>query len=129
MAENLSASDAICAVFIIDTVVWNQIRYLFLDLDKVNTKSLTSLRRLQEQEHAQLIPDDHADIDDTAFDVTYSKSEISKLLSILKDKLQVRKNNPSYTLPTARCVRHNQHLLAVYCESKIADELLVSLNC
>ena len=91
MAENLSASDAIRAVFIIVTVVWNQIWYLPSELDKVYTKSLTSLRRLQEQEHAQLIPDDPADIDDTAFDVTYSNSEISKLLSILKDKLQVRK--------------------------------------
>ena len=34
--------------------------------------------------------------------------------------------SPSYTLPTTSCVRSNQHLLAVYCESKVAEELLSS---
>ena len=45
MSENLSASEAIKAVHIIDTVVWGQIRILPLRLDKVYMNSRKKLKK------------------------------------------------------------------------------------
>ena len=48
--KNLSASEAIGAVHIIDTTIWKETRYLPLELDKMYTKSKEKFKKLLMQD-------------------------------------------------------------------------------
>ena len=45
MSENFSATDALKAVHIVDTVIWKQTRHLPLRLDKLYINSLQLLKK------------------------------------------------------------------------------------
>ena len=47
MSENMSAPEAIKAVYIVDTKIWGQTRHLPLELDKQYTKSPSKLKMFQ----------------------------------------------------------------------------------
>ena len=156
MAEGLSASEAIRAVWIIDKVVWNQVRHLPLRLDKSYMKAYTRLKKLSSQKVQrktesveQEIPslNDHitagsvdemisqqvAAVENDAIqsltivnsndeDVDLSP-EIQELKNTVSKFIEERKNDFKNTLPDVACVRQNHHLLSVYCEGKIAEEM------
>ena len=148
MSENLSASEAIKAVHIIDTVVWGQTRILPLRLDKVYMNSRKKLKKLSMQkndqhdfhEHDELVnPEDTIEnqvelvenVSERSLTSTISldndtteNPEITKLQTIVNEKLELRKQKAAFTLPNAACARHNHNLVAVYCESKIGEELM-----
>ena len=46
MSENLSAAEAVKAVHIVDTVIWEQSRHLPLQLDKLYLNSLQLLKKI-----------------------------------------------------------------------------------
>ena len=153
MAEGLSASEAIRAVYIIDKVIWNQVRYLPLRLDKSYMKAYTKLKKMSSQnfvnktyrrEHNpssekdascvdNMISQQVAAVENDAIEsvtvVNFDEETIndSPELQKLKDRLskiiEERKDNFENTLPDVACVRQNHHLLSVYCEGKIAEEL------
>ena len=50
--------------------------------------------------------------------------ELQKLKDRLSKIIEERKDNFENTLPDVACVRQNHHLLSVYCEGKIAEELI-----
>ena len=152
MAENLSASEAIKAVHIVDTVIWGQVRHLPLRLDKVYMKAYKTLKKLQSQHRNK--PEESLPSSDNEYqcandlqasiqneiecvendsvicltqnitlDTSNESPEVSRLSKIVSEKLEERKKEPACTLPDVACVRHNHNLLAVYCESKIGEEL------
>ena len=155
MSENLSASEAIRAINIIDTVIWGQVRYLPLRLDKSYMKAYKKLKKLQSQSTQQSVQNvcegrDNDDVaanttggadlqnemsveDDTLRTIMDSVSEdegnlspeIRKLKEFVCGKIQERQNDQKNTLPDVHCVRHNHNLLAVYCEGKVAEELVL----
>ena len=49
---------------------------------------------------------------------------IARLSNIVNDGIALRKSDPYNTLPGVVCVRHNHYLLSVYCESKMAKEIM-----
>ena len=55
MAESLSASEAIRAIYIVDTTVWNQTRYLPLELDKMYTNSWQNTKSYRSKILAQKV--------------------------------------------------------------------------
>ena len=145
MSENLSASEAIKAVHIIDTVVWGQIRILPLRLDKVYMNSRKKLKKLDMQKNDQLEHEELVNPEDTIENQmnlveniseriltsttpldndNADNPEIAKLKTIIKEKLELRQQKGAFTLPNAACARHNHNLVAVYCESKIGEELM-----
>ena len=71
MASGLSSAAAINAVYVIDSIVWNQRRYLPLELDKDLTNAIHKMQKLSKQR--QLIADTTA----TALDVLISDSTAS----------------------------------------------------
>ena len=152
MAEGLSASEAIRAVYIIDTVIWKQIRYLPLRLDKSYMKAYSKRKNLNSQ-HAHnktcsLGEEPSSEIDSNSVDDMISQQvvavendaiqsitivntneninvtpEIQKLKDCITKIQEDRKNDFENTLPDVACVRQNHHLISVYCEGKIAEEL------
>ena len=51
-------------------------------------------------------------------------STIARLLNIVSEGIALRNSDPYNTLPDVVYVRHNHYLLSVYCESKIAEEIM-----
>ena len=49
---------------------------------------------------------------------------IARLSNIVNDGIALRKSDLYNTLPGVVCVRHNHYLLSVYCESKMAKEIM-----
>ena len=47
MSDNLSASEAIKSVYIVDTVIWKQKRHLPLEMDKDYVNLMEKLKKLQ----------------------------------------------------------------------------------
>ena len=132
MSDNLSATEAIKAVYTIDTVVWGQKRFLPLRLDKAYTNAFSALKKIQPKADTII-----AHINDDFLDSASSMSEnndsddnasntvqISKLRKIISEKINERKLNPGSTLPDPGCIRSNHKLLSVYCEKRIAEEMV-----
>ena len=151
MSENLSASEAIKAVHIVDTVIWGQTRFLPLRLDKVYMKAYKNLKKLSSQQKDQqpILPsEDNECTNENSFEDSIQNQvqfvenvsqkclttidveeklesvEISKLRKIVKEKIEERTTYSAFTLPDVACARHNHNLLAVYCESKIGEEMM-----
>ena len=147
MSENMSASEAIKAVHIIDTKVWGQTRHLPLELDKQYTKSLSKLKKLQGHADAALtfiletspdsivtditdcsqpalvICEQHKEMTEVTSEIQ-PNAEIGKLKRIVEEKIKIRRKDPNNTLPVPASVRRNHNLMAVYCEGQIANELI-----
>ena len=64
MAEGLSAAEAVKAAYIVDTVVWNQVRLLPLVLDKDYMNMQRKLKKLSGKECAELIDEEEVMDDD-----------------------------------------------------------------
>ena len=131
MSDNLSAHEAIKAVYTIDTVVWGQIRFLPLRLDKAYTNALKALKKIQPKSDTISVRtnDDFLDSasptsenDDT--NTASNTDQISKLKKIIREKIDERKSNPGSTLPDPGCIRSNHKLLSVYCEKRITEEMV-----
>ena len=94
MAESLSASEAIRAIHIFDTTIWNQIRYLPLELDRVYTSSLAKLKKLHKQipNNDSFSTELFADNSNTSCDAAFPSSntncnpELEKLVKIVETK-------------------------------------------
>ena len=154
MSENLSASEAICAINISDTVIWGQVRYLPLGLDKSYMKAYKKLKKLRSQSTQQSVQNvceerdndvaanttgdvdlqNEISVEDDALrtimdsvseDKDNLSPEIRKLKEFVCGKIQERQDDQKNTLPDVHCVRHNHNLLAVYCEGKVAEELVL----
>ena len=89
MAESLSASEAIRAIYIVDTTVWNQTRYLPLELDKMYTNSLAKYKKLQKQNPSTEGVQDDSDQPNNglcSWSGNSCRSEIVKLDEIVETK-------------------------------------------
>ena len=157
MSDGLSASEAIRAVYNLDTVVWKQNRHLPLRLDKPYMKAFKRLKKLlSQQKHNKERENEPFPLGDSQIDLETdvvgmisqqvtlvendaintvtnadfileegTKSpEIEKLKEFVSQKIKERSDDWENTLPDVSCVRHNHNLLAVYCEGKIAEELI-----
>ena len=147
MSENMSASEAIKAVHIVDTKIWGQTRHLPPELAKQYTKSLSKLKKLQGQANVTLnsilevssdsVAPDSTDSIEMTLDTneqqlettatvidTQANAEIDRLKSIIEAKIEIRRKDPTNTLPVPASVRRNHSLMAVYCEALSANELI-----
>ena len=140
MSENLSASEAVKAVHIIDTVIWGQTRHLPLRLEKHYMNSFKLLKKFSSKktEPSQKAIDITNDSlsaqvllsEDIAVScITPSSSRpdniTSELQKTVQSYIEVRKKDMGNTLPDPNCVHHNHHLLSIYCEGKVANEILL----
>ena len=48
----------------------------------------------------------------------------SELQRTVQSFIEIRKKDMGNTLPDPNCVRHNHNLLSIYCESKVANEII-----
>ena len=138
MSENLSASEAVKAVHIIDTVVWGQVRHLPLRLEKHYMNSFKLLKKFNAKQ-AKPLPVTVDISNNTISDQVLSSEEISvqcitpsdtsdrittELQKTVQSYIDTRKNDMGNTLPDPNCVRHNHNLLSVYCEGRVANEIV-----
>ena len=135
MSDNMSASEAIKAVYIVDTVIWNQTRHLPLEMDKDYVNLMEKLKKLEtkkkESETLSSILDQPAQnetfepLDElTLMSESGVETEIKNLKSVVEEKINIRQLEKEYTLPSRTCVRQNHNLMAVHCEGKVAEEIL-----
>ena len=143
MSENMSAAEAIKAIHVVDTVIWRQTRHLPLELDKGYKWATATLAKLQNVESTtetslmsiMNLPQDTDPTDVDYYDECVTETndlslsstcpaEILKLQAIVKKKRDERKSDPGNVLPSLRCARENHKLVSVYCETKIASELV-----
>ena len=142
MADGLSAPESVKAVYTIDTVVWGQVRFLPLHLDKHYINMSRMLKKLSAKEHSDITDnaieedddivvddDDHNDDDrECDEDENNNPDECSKIIEHLKSEIKKMKDtckeNHMNVLPDCRTIRRNHHLLAVYVEKRIGDELV-----
>ena len=140
MAENMSASEAVKVVYICDTTIHGLTRHLPLHLDKLYLNSCKRLKRLvsnakkERNKHHSLTPfyedvseelhdsEDGTFIDDDGAE--NQSEEIMKLKETVRSIIEIRKKDKGNVLPDPICVRKNHNLISVYCESKIADEII-----
>ena len=138
MAEGLSAAEAVKAIYIIDTIVWHQTRFLPLVLDKDYVNMQSKLKKLsvnifQKEENndtevAAEVSELQEDVtEDAIVDVEGSDDARSKMVAYLTEEITKKKavyeQNSMSVLPDLRTVQHNHHLLAVYVEKRIGEEL------
>ena len=138
MSENLSASEAVKAVHIIDTVVWGQVRHLPLRLEKHYMNSFKLLKKFNAKQ-AKPLPVTVDISNNTISEQVLSSEEISvqcitpsdtsdtittELQKTVQSYIDTRKNDMGNTLPDPNCVRHNHNLLSVYCEGRVANEIV-----
>ena len=134
MAEGMSAAEAIKSTFVVDTVVHEQFRLLPLALDKDYNNTRSKLKKLSSG-FLNISQDPILDIDkpewDDGLDIVAGNSEDNgskEKIKYLKDKIKSKqihyKENVSHVLPDLRTVRRNHHLMAVYVEKCIAEDLL-----
>ena len=139
MSENFSATEALKAVHIVDTVIWKQTRYLPLRLDKHYMNSLRLLKKLDKDYSSrneydnltsQILEDEMIDVTETDIDVHELPSEtaekVKRLRQIVSECISERKSDTGNTLPDVKRIRKNHNLISVYCERKIAEEILES---
>ena len=129
MSEGLSATEALKTVCIVDRVVWNQIRLLPLDMDKDYTNMRRKIKKLEGKSSIPNESSETSDNDHEEDDHANDKNEDSSVnLMRLKTELQKKKDyyeeNRANVLPDRRTIRRNHHLMAVYVEKKIGDELV-----
>ena len=138
MAEGLSAAEAVKAVYVIDTVVWGQVRFLPLELDKdyINMhgklKKLSGSNLLNEVENdtevaveVSLITENNASEGVVDEDTDAKKSKMVEFLTReIRKKKAVYADNAMSILPGLRTIRRNHHLLAVYVEKRIGEQLV-----
>ena len=144
MAENLSASEAVKVVYICDTVIWKQVRHLPLRLEKQYMNAYKRLKVLRGSEQKE--EESEPNLEDVGNDVSEQVSiceqesiqaitiqdeseeensqEISNLKQTIQSFIDIRKRDKGNVLPDPNCVRQNHNLLSVYCERKIADEIV-----
>ena len=132
MSDNLSASEAIKSVYIVDTVIWKQKRHLPLEMDKDYVNLMEKLKKLEAKKKESetlssksaqtetLEPLDQLDL----MSESEVDAEIKNLKSIVEEKINIRQVEKEYTLPSRKCVRQNHNLMAVHCEGKVAEEIL-----
>ena len=118
MAESLSAAEAIKAVHIIDTVVWDQVRLLPLELDKDYQNMQRKLKRLIVKDLETSSREETVDDVDTQRDCDPVKIEF------LQKEIQKKKDSYETNRMNRRTIRRNHHLLAVSVEGNIAKELI-----
>ena len=143
MSENLSASESVKAVYIVDTIIWKQIRHLPLRLEKHYMNTFNLLKKFEKQKavnasntfgECESVSDQTLSSESEAVEAITSvevdedqeqqPSTIRNLKKIVNEFVEVRKNDMGNTLPDPHCVRHNHNLIAVYCEGKVADEIM-----
>ena len=152
MAENLSATEAIKAVHIVDTIVWGQTRHLPLRLEKEYQHVLCMYKKLQTQKSLNHDTDNFSPSIDSMDDVEYLISDeisnevkiqshsnhgseqpitpedisvINDLKVIIDKHTDIRKDDTKNTLPYTKCLRSNHNLLSnYYCEGQVTNELL-----
>lgn len=135
MSENFSAMEALKAVHIVDTVIWKQTRHLPLRLDKLYVNSLRLLKKMdknftsrnQNDNITNEIIDNMIDVAETdsvaVNEVPSETAEKIRKLNVSECKSK-RRNEIANTLPDVTSVRSTHNLISVYCEGKIADEVL-----
>ena len=122
MSDNMSASEAIKAVYIVDTVIWNQTRHLPLEMDKDYVNLMEKLKKLEtkkkESETLSSILDQPAQnetfepLDElTLMSESGVETEIKNLKSVVEEKINIRQVEKEYTLPSRKCVRQNHNLI------------------
>ena len=141
MSDNLSATEAIKAVYTVDTVIWKQKRHLPLELDKDYMNVYAKVKKLQSKQVDCLetimeeasnedettfgqIDEEHRDVNEKSSNSDELYQKIEKLKEITNEKVKIRQLEKIYTLPEPKCVRQNHHLLAVHCETQVAEEIL-----
>ena len=132
MSDNLSASEAVKAVYTIDTVIWGQVRHLSLRLDKSYMNAFTALKKMQSNN--EIIDNSIHNNEDflnhhvTAIGCNEKTVEVNpqivKLKKIVKEKFAERKSDAENTLPDPVCVRSNHKLVSVFCEKRVAEEMV-----
>ena len=80
ISENMSAPEAIKAVYIVDTKIWGQTRHLPLELDKQYTKSPSKMKKFQGKTSTSLASILVANADDE----TPEESEQENMMRIWK---------------------------------------------
>ena len=129
MSDKLSASEAIKAVYTIDTVIWGQVRHLPLRLDKSYMNAFTALKKMQSNNEiiANSIQynEDFLNHHVTAIGCNEKTVEVNpqivKLKKIVKEKIAERKSDAENTLPDPVCVRSNHKWVSVFCEKRVAE--------
>lgn len=137
MSENLSASEALKAVHVVDTVVWGQTRHLPLRLDKGYMNAHAKLKKLvpdasspsdcSDDQQSELLTLEESVEQSLVIDTSSlneNDSTIKYLTKIANEGVKLRNEDPHNTLPDVACVRQNHHLMSVYCEQKIGVEIL-----
>ena len=123
MSDNLSASEAIKVVYTIDTVVWGQTRFLpfaLSALKKIQPKADTTIAHTNDD----FLDSASSTSENNDTDTASNTDQVLKLKKIIREKINERKSNPGSTLPDPGCIRSNHKLLSVYCEKRIAEEMV-----
>ena len=124
MSENFSATEILKAVHLVDTVIWKQTRRLPLRLDKVYMNSLQLSKKMDKD----YISRNKNDVTETAVSLNEVPSKtvekVLKLRETVSECASKRRIDMRNTLQDVTCIRKNQNLISVYCEGKIADEIL-----
>ena len=134
MSENFSATEALKAVYIVDTVICKQTRHSPLRLDKLYINSLQLLKKMDkdytsrnENDLANQILHD-IDVTETVVSLNQLPSEtvekILKMRETVSECTSKRRSDMGNVLPDVTCVRKNHNLISVYREGKAADEIL-----
>ena len=134
MAEGLSAAEAVKCAFIWDTEVYDQKRLLPLALDKDYINMKAKLKKLSGESNVDVDEEPEVDAEvqiacETSEDMeTVAQDSKLQLINFLKGEIMKKKNmykeNNLNIFPDLRTVRRNHHLMAVYVEKQIGEELV-----
>ena len=132
MSENFSPTEAVKAVHIVDTVIWKQTCHLPLRLDKLYINPLQLLKKMV-KDYTSRNENDLANqilhiVNETVVSLNEVPSETAKKIMKLRETVSEctskQRSDMGNTLPDVTCVRKNHNLISVYCEGKVADEIL-----
>ena len=114
MSDGLSVTQAIKAVYTVDTIIHGQMRLLPLRMDKEYQTAKSKLKRLEKQD--SLKPASVSDVSDVSDeseieDANTDETQIQKLKSVVKRKQDETKRNTQICLPDTRTARRNHYII------------------
>ena len=132
MSDALSAPQAIRATYTIDTIVHGQDRFLPLQMDREYQAAYSKLKKLQKQQDSRtelegdivIELDSDEECASNEGDAVSSKTQVEKLKSLVESRKKRAKDNSMNTLPDPHTARRNHHLMSVFVEGRIAEEML-----
>ena len=136
MAEGMSAAEALKCGYIWDSEVHDQVRYLPLVIDKDYISMQRKLKKLSGKGHDieneeleaeiqvtpesnSVNPEENLDLENDA-----KKKMLNYLIAEITKKKDVYTRDVMTILPDLRTVQQNHHLMAVYVENCIGEELV-----